>query len=195
EGIAADTKLQELQGLLKFGLTSDFELRLGSNSFQHDATVHTTGIGDTTVGFKYRFIHQHGALPSLAIGYAAKLPTATRELGSGQVYHQLTGLLSKDLGEHHFDVNLNLNWFGRARGAGDAFDVLPTLSWAHPLGERLKKFQIEAEIWGESSPVPSQSASLSTLYALAYTVKPRLVLDAGATFGLMGPVPTATFLA
>jgi len=123
EGIAAAPSLQELQGLLKFGLTRDFELRLGSNSFQHDATVHTTGIGDTTVGFKYRFILQHGAVPSLAIGYAAKLPTATRELGSGQVDHQLTGLLSKDLGQHHFDVNLNLNWFGRARGAGDAADL------------------------------------------------------------------------
>ena len=195
EGIAAAPKLQELQGLLKFGLTRDFELRLGSNSFQHDATIHTIGIGDTTVGFKYRFLHQNGAVPALAIGYAAKLATASGALGSGQIDHQLTALASKDFGLSHFDVNLNLNWFGRRGHASYTFDVLPTLSWSHPLGERLKKFDVEAEVWGESSPVASQPASISTLYALAYTVKPRLVLDAGASFGHMGPVPAATFLA
>lgn len=195
EGIAAAPKLQQLQGLLKFGLTRDFELRLGSNSFQHDATIHTTGIGDTTVGFKYRFLHQNGAVPALAIGYAAKLPTASGALGSGQVDHQLTALASKDFGLSHFDLNLNLNWFGRPGPAGHTFDVLPTLSWSHPLGERLRKFDVEAEVWGESSPVASQPASVSTLYALAYTVRPRLVFDAGATFGHMGPVPAATLLA
>ena len=195
DGIAAGGTLQELQGLLKFGATRDLELRLGNNTFQHDAGVHSTGVGDTTLGAKYRFLHQTARLPVISLAYTAKLPTASDDLGSGQIDHQLTFLASKDFGQSRFDFNFNANWFGRVSGGGFDRDFMPTLSWSYQLPGRARKFQIEAELFGETSPNPAQDGSVSNVYAIAYTVKPRLVLDIGGQFGVMGPVPAATFLA
>jgi hypothetical protein len=110
------------------------------------------------------------------------------------VDHQLTLLAGKDIGHSRFDFNLNSNWFGRAGGGFD-HDLMPTLSWSHALSGRAENFQIEAELWGETSPNAAQGGSIAHLYAIAYTPKPRLVLDIGGQFGLEGPVPTATFLA
>jgi len=194
DGIAAGGTLQELQGLLKFGATRDLELRLGNNTFQHDASVHSTGVGDTTLGAKYRFLHQTARLPVISLAYTAKLPTASDDLGTGQVDHQLSFLASKDFGQSRFDFNFNANWFGREAGGFD-HDFMPTLSWSYQLPGRAHKFQIEAELFGETSPNPAQDGSVSNVYAIAYTVKPRLVLDIGGQFGLMGPVSTATFVA
>ena len=194
DGIAAGGTLQELQGLLKFGATRDLELRLGNNTFQHDASVHSTGVGDTTLGAKYRFLHQTARLPVISLAYTAKLPTAGDDLGTGQVDHQLSFLASKDFGQSRFDFNFNANWFGRAAGGFD-HDFMPTLSWSYQLPGRARKFQFEAELFGETSPNAAQGGSVSHLYAIAYTPRPRLVLDIGGQFGLMGPVPTATFVA
>ena len=195
DGIAAGGTLQELQGLLKFGATRDLELRLGNNTFQHDASVHSTGVGDTTLGAKYRFLHQTARVPVMSVAYTAKVPTASDDLGSGQVDHQLSFLAGKDFGQSRFDFNFNANWFGRVSGGGFDRDFMPTLSWAYQLPGRARKFQIEAELFGESSPNAAQGGSISHLYAIAYTPRPRLVLDIGGQFGLMGPVPTATFVA
>lgn len=194
DGIAAAATFQQIQALLKFGLSCNFELRLGSNTWQHDATLHDSGLGDTTVGFKYRFLRQRLWLPETAIGYAAKLPTAGDILGSGEIDYQLTLLVSKDLGKSHFDSNLNVNWFGRRDRDGFDHDFLPTLSWTYPLTQS-QKWQLEAELSGETSPAPAQPGSISNLYAVAYTLRPRLVLDSGVSFGLLGNIPRASFIA
>ena len=72
---------QNMNGLLKFGLLKNLELRLANNPFQRDNGV--AGLTDTGVGFKFKAIAQKGARPTFSILYTATLPTATHGLGTG----------------------------------------------------------------------------------------------------------------
>jgi hypothetical protein len=60
------------------------------------------------------------------------LPTAGDVLGSGELDHAFTFLVSKDLGKHHFDFNTVVNLLGRPPGGFD-YDSLNALAWSHPL--------------------------------------------------------------
>ena len=49
---------QNVNGLLKFGLTKDLELRFLNNPIERDSGA--AGRGDSGAGFKYRFFRQQG---------------------------------------------------------------------------------------------------------------------------------------
>src|SRR5438552_13945005 len=102
-GIDTAASHQDINGLLKFGVSKNFELRLANNPLTADSGAH--GIGDTALGFKYRVTQDSGYKPAIAFMYMAKLPTAGEVLGSGEADHAFTLLVSKDLGKHHFDFN------------------------------------------------------------------------------------------
>jgi hypothetical protein len=102
-GVDAASSHRDMNALLKFGLTTNFELRLANNPFTEDFGAN--GFGDTSVGFKYRFTRDSGYKPSIAFMYMYKVPTAAGVLGSGEADHVLTFLASKDVGKHHFDFN------------------------------------------------------------------------------------------
>jgi hypothetical protein len=119
-GVAAASRQQSLQGLMKFGLLRDLELQWGGSPWQHDATLHQAGVTDSLVGFRWRFLHQSDRLPTLTLQYNAKLPTAGAVLGSGKSDHIVTLLASKDLpAKFHVEANLNYFWLGRAGGGHD----------------------------------------------------------------------------
>ena len=65
---------QNMNGLLKFGLFKNLELRLANNPFERDNAV--TGLSDTGVGFKFKVFPQKGPRPTFSILYTATLPTA-----------------------------------------------------------------------------------------------------------------------
>ncbi len=100
-GVNAAAAHQDLNALLKFGVSKNFELRLANNPFTADTG--TYGFGDTSMGFKYRFTPDSGHRPALGFIYMLKLPTAGNVLGSGQTDHSLVLLVSKDIGKHHLD--------------------------------------------------------------------------------------------
>jgi Putative MetA-pathway of phenol degradation len=79
-----------------------------------------TGFGDTWLGLKYRFLQQTRRRPSLAFFYQAKVPSASvvAGLGSGQVDHAPSLLVSKDLHSVHFDFNVTPLFVGRPVGSG-----------------------------------------------------------------------------
>ena len=94
-------------GLLKFAVLCDVELRWTTTSFvsqtESNETVH--GFGDNWLGLQARIYKQTRRVPTLAFGYAAKIPSASEQkgLGSGHVDHALTFLASKDIAGIHFD--------------------------------------------------------------------------------------------
>src|SRR2546422_4687397 len=53
-GVDAASSNQDINGLLKFGVSKNFELRFTNNPFTADSGAH--GWGDTALGFKYRFV-------------------------------------------------------------------------------------------------------------------------------------------
>src|SRR6266700_3971044 len=93
-GIDAAASHQDINGLFKFGVSKNFELRLANNPLTADSGTH--GVGDTALGFKYRFAQDSGHQPSMAFIYTAKVPTAGTVLGSGKIDHAFALLVSKD---------------------------------------------------------------------------------------------------
>jgi hypothetical protein len=188
-GLDASASEQDINGLLKFGVSKNFELRMTNDPIIADSGAQ--GVGDSAVGFKYRFTQDSGHWPSFAFMYMAKLPTAGNVLGSGEVDHALTFLASKDLGKHHFDFNTVLNLLGKPQGGFD-HDVLNALAWSHPLRG---KWGATAEFSGVTSPNVLASASAQFLAAATYTLRPRLVFDCGMAARITGEIPNATFIA
>jgi hypothetical protein len=188
-GEDAAASQQDINGLLKFGVTKNVELRVTNDPLLADSGTH--GVGDTSVGFKYRFAQESGHRPSLALMYMAKLPTAGDVLGSAEVDHAFTFLVSKDLGQHHFDFNTALNLLGRPQGGFD-YDSLNALAWSHPLRG---KWGTTVELSGVTSPNALTCASAQILASATYTVRPRLVVDSGMAARITGDIPRATFIA
>jgi len=188
-GVDAASSHQDINGLLKVGVSQNFELRFTNNPITADSGTH--GIGDTAAGFKYRFTQGSGHRPSLAFMYMVKAPTAGDVLGTGEIDHAFTFLLSKDLGKHHFDFNTVVNLLGRPHSGFD-HSVLNALAWSHPLSG---KWGTTAELSGTTSPNAVTPASAQFLAAATYAVQPRLVLDFGMAAKITGDIPDATFIA
>jgi hypothetical protein len=188
-GVDAASSHQDVNGLFKFGLTTNFELRLANNPLTADSG--TQGFGDTSAGFKYRVTRDSGHEPSIAFMYMIKAPTAGNVLGSGEVDHTITLLVSKDLGKHHFDFNTALNLLGNPHGGFD-HDVLNALAWSHPVRGN---WSATAELSGVTSPNAGVAAGTAQFIAAAiYTVRPRLVFDIGMMGRLSGQIPHAMFI-
>ncbi len=190
-GINSAARQQSLQGLLKFGLLRDVELDWEGNPWQHDASVHYVGVSDNNVGFRWRFLHDAKRQPTLTVEYSAKLPTAGPVEGSGEVDHIVTLLASKDLPRRfHVDANLGHAWLGRSGGGFD-HNWLPTTTVSYALA---KKWQLAMEFSGATRANAATPAVTQNLWAVSYTLRPRLVLDSAAQFRITGNVPRVVYL-
>lgn len=191
-GISAAARQQSLQGLLKFGLLHDVELDWAGNPWQHDAALRYVGVSDTNLGFRWRFLHQKNRRPTVTVEYSAKLPTAGPIEGSGEVDHTVTLLASKDLPRHfHVDANLGYAWLGRPGGGFDD-NLLPTGTLSYGMTEKL---QLAMEFSGATRANATTPAVTQNLWAVSYTLKPRLVLDSAVQFRIAGNVPQVVYLA
>jgi len=177
-------------GLLKFGLFCEIELRWTTTSFlsQTSGGVTHTGIGDNWLGPQIRIHKQTGLVPTLSFGYAAKIPSASASegLGTGRTDHGLTFLASKDIYHIHFDFNATQYWIGRQNARGfDRNDQL-NLAFAFPIRGPL---QFTGEFYGDTELNQSTPGFASSLWALAYAIRPRLVIDGGFEGGLTSGGP------
>jgi hypothetical protein len=190
-GISAAARQQSLPGLLKFGLLRDVELDWAGNPWQHDASVHYVGVSDNNLGLRWRFLQQAKRQPTLTVEYSAKLPTAGRVEGSGEVDHSVTLLASKDLSKRfHVDANLGYTWLGRGRGGFDHY-WQPTGTVAYAL---TRKWQLAMEFSGATRANATTPAVTQNLWVVSYTLRPRLVLDSAVQFRMTGNVPRVVYL-
>ncbi|HSC45427.1 MAG TPA: transporter [Candidatus Acidoferrum sp.] len=181
---------QNINGLLKFGLTSRLELRFANNPIERDFGV--AGRGDSGAGFKYRFVDQKNKRPTIAVLYTAILPTATAEVGLGAVGHSAGILVSKDFGKHHFDFNETAQWLGRPGASGFDRNYFTALAYSHGMGG---KWGFTAEAAGFSWTNAAAPATMTLMAGATYSVSSRLVLDTGAYVAAYGSLPRVTFFA
>lgn len=179
---------QDVNGLLKFGIFKNLELRFANNPVQRDAGI--TGQGDSAAGFKYQIFSENKIRPTVALLYAAVLPTATAGLGIAAMGHSAQILLSKDFGKHHVDVNEGAQFVGRPGVGGFDRNYFTALSYAHPLEG---KWAYTVELAGFSWTNTTAPATMTFLAAPTYSVSPRLVVDAGAYVAIYGSLPRVTF--
>ncbi|MDP9162309.1 MAG: transporter [Acidobacteriota bacterium] len=178
-----------LGGLLKFGLLCDLELRWNTTSFlsQTDASGTHRTFGDNWLGPQVRVYKQTKLVPSLAFSYGVKIPSASTNagLGSGQVDHAFTFLASKDIAKFHFDFNATEFFIGRSSSGFDTNQQL-NLTFAHVL---YKGLQLTGEFYGQTRLNKTAPSFASSLWALTYTLTPRLVIDGGFEAGLSSGGP------
>lgn len=186
-------------GLIRFGLTEDFELHLGMENYlsqlSPDHGGRRSGVGDTSPGFKYRFVEEEGIWPTLSFAYDVKVPTASRRkgLGSGRVDHNLTFLASKEkLLGLDWDFNYVLGWIGKEGKKSFDDSHLLALAFFRPLFGPLG---ISGEIYGGPRVNRQTPGFASTDWAFIYTVTPRVVLDAGVDIGLNSAARDITYFA
>jgi hypothetical protein len=187
-GFEAGDGHQNINGLLKFGLFKNLELRFGNNPIERDSGV--AGRGDSFAGFKYRVFEEKGKRPTVSILYAALIPTATANLGIGALGHSVQVLVSQDFGKHHFDFNWGPQWLGRPGAAGFDRNYFTALAYSRPARG---KWGVTGEIAGYSRANAATPATMTIMGAATYNVKSRLVLDGGAYVGAYGNLPRITF--
>ena len=185
-------------GLFRFGLTEDFELHLGMENYvsqiSADPEGRRSGVGNTSPGFKYRFVEENGVWPTLSFSYEVKVPTASRKkgLGSGRTDHNLIFLVSKELLGLDWDFNYQLGWIGKEGKKGFDDSHLLALSLSRPLFGPLG---FQGEIYGSPRVNRQTPGIISTDWALTYNVTSRVVLDAGVDIGLNAATRDVTYFA
>jgi hypothetical protein len=181
----ANTTQSGLSGLLKFGVLCDVEIRWNTATalWVTDANGRLTGAGDNWIGPQYRFYKQTSRVPSMAVSYQVKIPTAsaTKGLGSGRADHAFTFLASKDIRGVHFDYNISAFLIRPQSGGTFERNMLMTLAFSHPLK---RGFGFTGEFYGVTELNPAQPSFTSMLWALTFSPSSRLVLDGGLEVGL-----------
>jgi len=177
-------------GLLKFGMLCDIELRWSTTSFlsQTDATGTSRTFGDNWLGTEIRVHRQTRRLPTMAFSYAFKLPSASTEngLGTGRVDHSFTLAASETIAHFNFDFNLAQFLIGWPTPSGFDENQLMALAFSHAIRGGL---QFSGEFYGETRLNRTTEAFGSSLWALTYTIDPRLVIDGGLEAGFTSGRP------
>jgi hypothetical protein len=176
-------------GLLKFGMLCDIELRWNTTSIlsQSDQSGTHRTFGDNWLGTEIRFHRQTKRLPTMAFSYSFKIPSASTEagLGTGHVDHSFTFGASENIRRFTLDFNLVQYLIGRASSGFDKNQLL-ALAVSHPIWSRLSA---AVEFYGQTELTKTTPAFASSLWALTYTIKPRLVIDGGFEGGLTSGGP------
>ncbi|HXH50880.1 MAG TPA: transporter [Terriglobia bacterium] len=180
------THENDFGALLKFAALCDLEIRWSPDTVVSKGGQR--GFGDNWIGAQYRFYHQSHNMPTMAASYVVKIPSASsdRGLGTGRVDHQIKFLASKDVGPTHFDFNASALVIGRPSGSGRDSAAEIDLSFSHPLWNELA---ITGEVYGDTRLNDSVPGYTSTLWALTYTVTPRLVVDVGMDTAVTSNAP------
>ncbi len=184
--------------LLKLGLQKDLELRLSSPGYLRLAPAggaSVSGAGDLSLGAQWCYLHDGLFGTDQAVQLAHTFPTApsAQGLGNGAPIDILTLLFSRDAGPYHIDVHLLESWIGLTPdlGGGHAPQTAGTVSITRNLNDR---WSVSGELYGLQA-TPLNGGIVSTLWAVAYQVSKRLVLDAGVDVGLSQGAPRYTVVA
>ncbi len=178
--------------LLKVGLASHLQLNVGAPAFIGSADQ-AGGIGDVTIGLKWRLLDDHAVLGDFALLPAIKVPSgsASSGTGTGTVDLGMTMIASHEFGPVAMDLNAGYTRVGAANGIAATRTALWTASFGFPVAGRLSWV---AEGFGaptvDGSDTPSTTAFLT---GPTFLVSPALNLDLGVITPLRGNVPNALY--
>lgn len=185
----AGVRQTSANGLLKFGLLCDIELRWNTTPFlsQANATGTHISFGDNWLGTEIRFHRQTTWLPTMAFSYSFKIPSAATDsgLGSGRVDHSFTFGASETVAHFTFDFNFTQFLIGEPAVGFDRNQQM-ALAFSHAVYKRL---QFAGEFYGQTQLNRTTPGFASSLWALTCALSPRLVIDGGYEAGLTSGGP------
>jgi hypothetical protein len=140
-----------------------------------DKEVH---VGDVLAGAQVVLVPGEGHRPTIAAGYFGRVYESTAaDIDIGTPQHSLLVLASGDLAGFHYDANGFFNEQTQDRVGRAQFGQ--TISISHPI----KNFTVAGELFHFTQPFIGGNAA-GTLWAVSYTVRPNIVVDAGFAHGL-----------
>jgi len=138
-----------------------------------------TGMGEVFLGAQAVIVPGEGGKPTVSASYSRRSYDGDApELDFGSPRNSILFLVSGDVKGFHYDTNVVFNEI--VQGKKHKLQLGQTLSISHPLARR---FQLSGEIWRFTQPF-LKSYAVGNLWALSYTARKNLVLDAGFEKGL-----------
>jgi hypothetical protein len=146
--------------------------------FTADETT-TNRVGDIFLGAQGVVYHGERAKPTLAVSYLRRVYNGgAPELDVGSPINTLVVLASAEVKGFHYDANAFFTELVQGPVRRGQFGQSLTIS--HPF---LHRFTLSGEIWHFTQPF-LQSNAVGNLWAVSYSVRKNLVLDAGFNHGL-----------
>jgi hypothetical protein len=193
EGLGANGS--NLGGELRFGLINRVELRWGGGTFltQFDGIQSKSGFGDQYLSGQAVVRKESPRVPTLALSYAIKFPTASESngLGTGRTDHTFTFLASKDIHEFTLDFNAVTQILGREGATGFDRNGIAILTISHTISGPLSAI---GEVSGETRLNQTTPAFAVNLWALTYRLHKRFVVDCAFEVGLTPGAPQKRIL-
>jgi Putative MetA-pathway of phenol degradation len=174
------SSLVEITQVTKLTVHPRLQLLVASAPLVHSGlgTDNEVNVGDVLAGAQVVLLPGERHRPTIAASYLGRVYASSgADLDIGTPQHALILLASGDVKGFHFDANaffneLTQNNVGRAQYG-------QTISISHPI----KKFTVAGELWHFTQPFINGNA-VGNLWAVSYTVRPNLVIDAGFNHGL-----------
>jgi hypothetical protein len=178
--------------VVKLGLASHLQLNVAAPGYFSTAS-RGSGLGDLSIGLKWRLLDDRPLLGDFAILPAVKLATGStsRGTGSGSADVGITAISSHDLGPVAMDLNAAYTRIGASSGVAASSAALWTASFGFPVTGKLGWV---AELFGQ--PTIDGSGARSTVALLVgptFLADRALNLDLGAIVPLRGDVPNALY--
>ena len=178
--------------VLKIGLTSHTQLNLSTAAFANGAGQ-SSGIGDVSVGLKWRLLDDSPILGDFALLPTVKLANGSpaRGTGSGTRDLGLTAIASYDIHGVAMDLNATYTRVGATTATPASRAALWTASFGFPVAGQMSWV---AEFFGFPTIDGSGSASSAAfLTGPTFLVSPALNLDAGIITPLRGELSNALY--
>jgi hypothetical protein len=193
-GDATPSRRDSVPYTLKFAMSDDWGVRLGGELLVNDPSVDSggdTGIGDTSVILKRRFVLNERSAFGLEAGATVATAASGLHSGSGKTDYGVTLIYSTDFGSAlHADVNLGLSRLGLI-GAGESrHEALWALALSDAVGPR---WGIVGELSGNHQVGTDSRGQI--LFAGTYSPSKRVTWDFGTARGITAATPAWTVFA
>ena len=190
--VDAGSRAYSVPTVLKVGLSSHLQLNLGSPAFLPVAGQQA-GLGDMSVGVKWRLLDDHPILGDFALLPAIKFATgsASHGTGSGTTDVGLTAIASYDVHGVSMDLNVAYTKVGVTSEQSGPDAALWTASFGFPVAGRLSWV---TELFGvprvDGAMAPPATALLT---GPSFLMSPALNLDVGIIAPIRGDIPNAIY--
>ena len=188
----AGSRAYNVPTVMKVGLASHVQLNVSAPAFLSGAGQ-SSGMGDVSVGVKWRLLDDHPVLGDFALLPAIKFPSGSVSAGTGTGSLDLgvTAIASYDIRGVAMDLNAAYTRVGAAGGSAASDAALWTASFGFPIVGRLSW---TAEVFGvptiDGSGTPSAAALLT---GPTYLVSTAFNLDVGVIAPFHGDLPNAIY--
>ena len=172
---------------IKLAVTPRLEFLVLAEPIAHFTAEGITAnrVADIFVGAQFVIYHGEGAKPTLAVSYFHRAyDGGAPEFDYGSPTNSVLILASADVKGFHYDANAFFTELQQTPVSRSQFGQSLTIS--HPLPHRLT---LSGEIWHFTQPFLKSNA-VGNLWAISYSVRKTLVLDAGFNHGLTGTSTT-----